>query len=239
MWKMPSGPNKMYVIEANWRYRRSRYKQIQLYRTDLQEVSGSIRIKLRKLFSGQNFFRPPVKFLPVRLWVHLNCPDKKQILIFRLLPIAVSQIKLHKLISASFHLTTSNQCWTVVSHVVQNCRPIIKLSTNYAWKRQSLQSRVGLKLYAHGMRPMRFLSACVWFRDVTSFPDASGGLRLSMNLLLFWRIRFTALTPFTRTQIIPDVSEKDVTSRNQKHASKKRTGRMPCASSLRCQNEIH
>ena len=31
-----------------------------------------------------------------------------------------------------------------------------------------------LKLCAHGMLPMRFLSACVWFRDVTSFSDASG-----------------------------------------------------------------
>jgi len=31
-----------------------------------------------------------------------------------------------------------------------------------------------LKLYAHSMRPVRFLSVCVWFRDVTSFFDASG-----------------------------------------------------------------
>jgi len=31
-----------------------------------------------------------------------------------------------------------------------------------------------LKLYAHVMRPVRFLVACVWFRDVTSFSDASG-----------------------------------------------------------------
>jgi len=35
------------------------------------------------------------------------------------------------------------------------------------------------KLDAHGMRPMRFLSACVWFRDVTSFP------RLHLWLLFF------------------------------------------------------
>ena len=26
---------------------------------------------------------------------------------------------------------------------------------------------------AHGMRPVRFFGACVWFRDVTSFSDAS------------------------------------------------------------------
>ena len=30
------------------------------------------------------------------------------------------------------------------------------------------------KLYAHGMRPLRFSGACVLFRDVTSFFDASG-----------------------------------------------------------------
>jgi len=32
----------------------------------------------------------------------------------------------------------------------------------------------------------------------------------------------------SRTQTIPDSSEKDVTSRNQTHALKKRTGRVPC-----------
>jgi len=31
---------------ANWRCRGSRYEWIQLYRTDLQEVSGPSRIKL-------------------------------------------------------------------------------------------------------------------------------------------------------------------------------------------------
>ena len=38
---------------ANWHYRRSRYKRIQLYRPDLQEVSCPIRIKLKKLVSGE------------------------------------------------------------------------------------------------------------------------------------------------------------------------------------------
>ena len=33
-------------------------------------------------------------------------------------------------------------------------------------------------------------------------------------------------------QTIPDALEKDVTSRNQTHALKKRTGRMPCAYSF-------
>ena len=32
---------------ANWRYKRSRYKRIQMYRTDSQQVSGPIRIKLK------------------------------------------------------------------------------------------------------------------------------------------------------------------------------------------------
>jgi len=35
------------TVWANWRYRGGRYKRIQLYRTDLQEVSGPIRIKLK------------------------------------------------------------------------------------------------------------------------------------------------------------------------------------------------
>jgi len=33
--------------------------------------------------------------------------------------------------------------------------------------------RKHFKLYAHGMRPVRFLSACVWFRDVTSSSNVS------------------------------------------------------------------
>jgi len=36
------------------------------------------------------------------------------------------------------------------------------------------KEQVNVKLYAHGILPVRFLSACVWFRDVTSFSDASG-----------------------------------------------------------------
>jgi len=45
----------------------SRCKRIQLYRTDLQDLSEPIRIKVKKLLSGQivifrsNFFRPPSK----------------------------------------------------------------------------------------------------------------------------------------------------------------------------------
>jgi len=61
------GTEQNVTLEANWRYRRSRCKRIQLYGTDLQDVSGPIRIKLKKLLSGQivifraNFFRPPNK----------------------------------------------------------------------------------------------------------------------------------------------------------------------------------
>ena len=34
------------TLSENWRYGGSRYKRIQLYRTDLHKVSGPIRIKL-------------------------------------------------------------------------------------------------------------------------------------------------------------------------------------------------
>jgi len=40
------GTKQNVTLWANWRYRRSRYKWIQLYRTDLQNVSGPIQIKL-------------------------------------------------------------------------------------------------------------------------------------------------------------------------------------------------
>jgi len=40
------GTEQNVTLWANWCYRRSRYRRIQLYRTDLQEVSGFIRIKL-------------------------------------------------------------------------------------------------------------------------------------------------------------------------------------------------
>jgi len=35
------------TLSANGRYRGSRYKRIQLYRTDSHKVSGPIRIKLK------------------------------------------------------------------------------------------------------------------------------------------------------------------------------------------------
>ena len=41
------------TLWAKSRCRRSRYKRIQLYRTDLHKVSGPIRIKLKKLLSRQ------------------------------------------------------------------------------------------------------------------------------------------------------------------------------------------
>ena len=58
------GTEQNATLHANWRYRRNwRYK---LYRTDLQEVSGPIRIKLTRLVSRQivifrENFLPPSK----------------------------------------------------------------------------------------------------------------------------------------------------------------------------------
>ena len=43
------------TLWANWRYRRSRYKRIQLYRTDLHKVSSPIRIKLKRYFQSKLF----------------------------------------------------------------------------------------------------------------------------------------------------------------------------------------
>ena len=42
------GTEQNVTLWANLRYRRSRYARIQVYRTDLHEVSGFIRIKLKK-----------------------------------------------------------------------------------------------------------------------------------------------------------------------------------------------
>ena len=47
------GTEQNATLEANWRYIRSRYKWIHLCRIDLQKVSGPIRIKQKKLVSGQ------------------------------------------------------------------------------------------------------------------------------------------------------------------------------------------
>jgi len=46
------------ISVTDLRYRRSRYKRIQLYRSDLQEASGPIRTNLKKLVSGQIFSLP-------------------------------------------------------------------------------------------------------------------------------------------------------------------------------------
>jgi len=83
------------------------------------------------------------------------------------------------------------------------------------------------------MRPVHFLNACVWFHNVTSFLWCVW-CDLSSSRTCFYidasdsQLWLTS----TRTQTIPDASEKDVTSRNQTHALKRRTGRMPCAYSL-------
>jgi len=53
--KDSTGTEQNVTLWANWRYRRSRYNinEFNCIGTDLQEVSGSIRIKLKKLVSGQ------------------------------------------------------------------------------------------------------------------------------------------------------------------------------------------
>ena len=48
---------------------------------------------------------------------------------------------------------------------------------------------VRLKLYAHGMRPVRFLSACVWFHNVTSFSDATKPNKATTGLVKGHRFR--------------------------------------------------
>jgi len=69
--------------------------------------------------------------------------------------------------------------------------------------------------------PVRFLSVCVWFRDVTSFSDASGMVCVRVGTCFYIEASDSPLwLTFARTQTIPDASEKDVTSRNQTHAPK-------------------
>jgi len=78
------------TLQANWRYRRSRYKQIQLYKTNLQEVLGPIRIKLKSYFQGKLFiFRiycyfqgkvfPPPSKMPSRTPMVTNVGETDQV----------------------------------------------------------------------------------------------------------------------------------------------------------------
>jgi len=92
-----------------------------------------------------------------------------------------------------------------------------------------------LKLDAHAMCPVRFFSACVWFRDVTSFSDAPGMVCVRVGACFYRRIRLTALNHFysnadhtRRIRKGRDVTKSDA-------SPKKRTRRMPCASSLTLQ----
>ena len=68
---------------------------------------------------------------------------------------------------------------------------------------------------------------CVWY-----------GLRSSRTCFYIDASDSLLWLTSTRTQIIPDASEKDAMSRNQTHALKKRTGRMPCAYSLNVHNYL-
>jgi len=87
------GTEENLTLQANWRQTRSRYKRIQLHRTDLQDVSGPIRIKNKKsyfqrklfifrancYFQGKFFPLSTLKCLPVRVWLgywFLLCRDR-------------------------------------------------------------------------------------------------------------------------------------------------------------------
>jgi len=79
-----------------------------------------------------------------------------------------------------------------------------------------------------------FLSACVWFRDVIFFSDAPGMVCVRLGTCFYIDTSDSLLwLTFTRSYTIPDAPKKDVTPRNQTHATRQRTGRMPCASSFR------
>jgi len=111
------GTEQNVTLQANRRYRRNCYKRIQPYRTDLQELSGPIRIKLKKfvsekivyfygklLFSGQIFSAPPSKMLSrtsmltVMLGVRLPDVLERQELSLNLLSKLVLSLILEKLI---------------------------------------------------------------------------------------------------------------------------------------------
>ena len=78
-----------------------------------------------------------------------------------------------------------------------------------------------IMLNAHGMRPVPFLNACLWFRDVTSFLWCVGyGLSSSRTCFYIDASDSLLWLTSTRTHIIPDASEKDVTSQNQTHKIK-------------------
>jgi len=126
--------------------------------------------------------------------------------------------------SVSFNFTTKNYRNSFYYHGRRNNSILFQFNHN------------SIKMDAHGMRPMRFLSARVWFPDVTCFFDTSGMVCSRAGICFYIDASDSLLwLTFTLTQTITDASEKDVTSRNQWHAPKKRTGRMPCASSFRLQ----
>ena len=73
-------------------------------------------------------------------------------------------------------------------------------------------------------------STCAWFRDVTSFSDASGMVWVRVELVSV--LTHQTYCSDSLLQTIPDASENVVTSRHQTHAPKNPTGRTPCAYSL-------
>jgi len=84
---------------------------------------------------------------------------------------------------------------------------------------------IDIKLYAHGTRLISWRHVLFWCVCWYGLRSSRTCFHIDASDSLF------CLTS-TWTQTIPDASEKDVTSGNQTHAPKKRTGRVPCAYSL-------
>jgi len=93
---------------------------------------------------------------PVKHWVHCKSishpPIKLACVRYCLLASCIKRLHPDHLLKQSGRLT--------IDHPFR-----VTWSMSVAWC---------IKLYAHGMRPLRFSGVCVWFRDVTSFFDTSG-----------------------------------------------------------------
>jgi len=84
------------------------------------------------------------------------------------------------------------------------------------------------------MHTIHFLSACVWFRDVTSFSDGSGMvcIREGTRFYIYASDSLLSLT-FTHMKRTWHHEIRRMHPQHPKH----RTGRMPCASSLNVSNK--
>jgi len=96
-----------------------------------------------------------------------------------------------------------------------------------------------ITLYPHGMRPVRFLSASVWFRDVMSFSDVSGVVcvRVAPASVLMHQ---TYCSDSRLLERRPYQTHQKRTWRHEirRMRQKNRTGRIPCASRFAKQARI-